>query len=280
MRTVFSFVSGAVALLALLAAVPLLWLSTHVVDEDGYVEFSSTLARDAELQRAFSAYLTDELATRGVIPAALKAPVASALSGAVARTTNEAGFVEAWEETQRNSHREAFADPMPMVLGLDISPMATFVAKQVTGDLPVALTVPDNLVVPVVTSAGDREMVDNVEQSTRLGRIAGIVALVAAAASIGLARRTSTAVAWLGAGALGVAGILWLSSGPVTQEILDHTEAPSEFARTLQKLLVDRAAESLDAWLVIVALAGGILAVAGIVGRTVTGRRPLRGGRH
>jgi hypothetical protein len=273
MRTVLSFVSGVVALLALLAAVPLLWLSTHVVNEDGYVRFSSTLAKDAELQRAFSAYLTDELSARGVIPAALKAPAATALSGAVARTSNEAGFVEAWEETQRSSHREAFAEPMPKVLGVDVSPMATFVAKQVSDELPVALRVPNHLVVPVVTDANDRKMVDRVEESSRQGRIAGIVAVIAAAACIGLARRTSAAVAWLGAGALAVAATLWLSSGPVTQKILDHTEAPSEFARTLQKLLVDRAADSLDAWLVILAIGGGIAAVAGVVGRSVIGRR-------
>jgi hypothetical protein len=273
MRTVSSFVSGVVALLALLAAVPLLWLSTHVVNEDGYVNFSSTLAKDLELQRAFSAYLTDELSTRGVIPPTLKAPATTALSQAMARTSNEAGYVQAWEETQRNSHREAFADPMPMILGVDISPMATFVAKQVSDDLPFAITVPDHLVVPVVTSPGDREMVDRVGQSTRWGRIAGIVTLVAAAVCVALARRTSAAVAWLGAGVLAVAGFLWLSSGPVTQTILDHTEAPSEFARTLQKLLVDRAAESLDAWLVVIAIGGGIAAVAGFVGRAVTSRR-------
>jgi hypothetical protein len=80
-------------------------------------------------------------------------------------------------------------------------------------------------------------------------------------------------VAWLGGGAVAVAGVLWLLSGPVSQGILDNTEAPSEFARTLQKLLVDRAASSLDAWLVILALGGGILAVAGVVGHVVTGRR-------
>lgn len=273
MRTLLSFVSGVVALLALLAAIPMLWLSTHIVDEDGYVEFSSTLAKDTELQGAFAIYLSDELASRGVIPAVLKDPAASALTQAVGRTTNQAGFVEAWEETQRHSHREAFADPMPKVLGVDVGPMAAFLAKQVSGDLPVAITVPEHLVVPVVTDAGDREMVDRVEKTTRLGRIAGIVALVAGVACIGLARRTSAAVAWLGTGMIAVAGLLWLSSGPVTQEILDHTEAPSDFARTLQKLLVDRAADSLAAWLVVLAIVGGIMAVAGLVGRAVTGRR-------
>jgi len=273
MRTVASFVSGALALLALLAAVPLLWLSTHIVDEDGYVEFSSTLAKDTELQQAFSAYLTDELSARGVIPAALKTPAAAALAQTVERTSNQAGFIEAWEETQRSSHRQAFADPMPKVLGLDVGPMAAFVAKQAGGDLPLAIAVPKHLVVPVVTDAGDREMVDRVQQSTRLGRIAGIVAVAAAVVCVALAQRTSAAVAWFGGGALAVAGLLWVTSGPVSQNILDHTEAPSEFARTLQKLLVDRAAGSLDAWLVVLAILGGIVMVAGLVGRAVTGRR-------
>ena len=273
MRTVLSFVSGVVALLALLAAVPMLWLSTHIVDENGYVQFSSTVAKDTELQRAFSDYLTDELAARGVIPAPLKATAATALTQAVGRTSDQAGFVEAWEETQHNSHSEAFADPMPKLLGIDVGPMATFVAKQVSADLPVAITAPEHLVVPVVTDAGDRKMVERVEETTRLGRIAGLIALIGAAACVGLARRTSVAVAWLGAGTAAMAGVLWLSSGPVTQKILDHTEAPSEFARTLQKLLVDRAADSLAAWLVILAIGGGIVAVAGVVGRAVTGRR-------
>jgi hypothetical protein len=273
MRSLLSFVSGAVALLALMAAVPLLWLSTHIVDEDGYVEFSSTLAKDTELQGAFADYLTDELAARGVVPTVLKTTAAKALTQAMGRTSNEAGFVGAWEETQRNSHREAFADPMPKVLGVDVSPMATFVAKQVTDDLPVSITVPEHLVVPVVTDASDRKVVERVEETPRLGRIAGIIALVGAVACIGLARRTSAAVAWLGAGVVAVAGVLWLSSGPVTQKILDHTQAPSEFARTLQKLLVDRAAESLAAWLVVLAIIGGVVAVAGFVGRAVTGRR-------
>jgi hypothetical protein len=161
---------------------------------------------------------------------------------------------------------------MPKVLGIDVTPMATFVTKQATGNLPVALAVPKHLVVPVVTDASDREMVDRVKQSTTAGRIAGIVAVIAAVACVGLARRTSTAVAWLGAGMIAVAGLLWLSSGPVSQAILDHTEAPSEFARTLQKLLVDRAASSLDAWLVILAIGGGIAAIAGVVGRAVTAR--------
>jgi hypothetical protein len=273
MRTTMSFVSGGIALLALLAAVPLLWLSTHVVSEDGYVAFSSTLATDTELQEAFAGYLGDELAARGVLPAALQAPATAALAQAVSRTTNQAGFVDAWEQTQRSSHRAAFAQPMPQVLGIDVGPMASFLVTRVADRLPVALPVPDRLVVPVVTDAGDREAVDQLGRAPRYGVIAAVVALVGALACVGLARRTSTAVAGLGIGAIAVAGVLWLSSGPVTQTALDHTQAPSEFARTLQKLLVDRAADSMAAWLVVLAVGGAVVAVAGLVGRALAGRR-------
>ncbi|MEJ7635404.1 hypothetical protein [Aeromicrobium sp.] len=272
MRSFLSFIGGAVALLALLATVPLLWVSTHIVEEDGYVAFSSTLAEDEELQGAFAAYLADELAARGVLPEALAPVATTALTRVASRTSNQPGFVEAWEKTQRNSHRSAFAEPMPRVLGVDVGPMASFVAKRVSGALPVTLAVPDDLVVPVVTGAGDREAVQRIKETSRQSRIGAVIALVGAVACIGFARRKSVAAAGLGVGSVAVAGLLWLTSGPATQRILDHTEAPSEFARTLQKLLVDRAADSLGAWLVIVAVMGGVVAAAGLVGRAVGGR--------
>lgn len=272
MRRLLSIVSGALALLAMLAAVPLLWVSSHVVQEDGYVEFSSTLAKDSELQSAFAAYLSDEFARRGVLPSALKDTATRALTQVASRATNEDGFVDAWEETQRSFHRSAFADPPPEVLAVDVGPMASFVAQRVTDRLPVTLRVPDNLVVPIVTDASDRKAVQDVKGTTRLGTIGAVVALVGAAVCLVFARRRSAAVAALGIGTVGVAGLLWLVSGPAAQRVLDHTAAPSEFARTLQKLLVDRASDSLGGWLVILAIVGGVVAVAGFVGRAVTGR--------
>lgn len=272
MRPLLSVIGGAVALLALLATVPLLWISTHVADEDGYVAFSSTLAEDPELQRAFAAYLSDDLAARGVLPSALQAPAAAALARVAGRTANEEGFVDAWEETQRSFHRSAFADPPPRVLAVDIGPLASFVVKRVTDRLPVALSVPDDLVVPVVSDAQDRRGVQRIKDTTRLGTIGAIVTLIGAVLCIAFARRTSIAVVWLGVGSILVAGVLWLSSGPAAQKVLDHTQAPSTFARTLQKLLMDRASDSLSAWLVVLALVGSVATVTGLVGRAVTGR--------
>jgi hypothetical protein len=273
MRPLLSFLGGAVALVALLATVPLLWVSTHVADEDGYVRFSSTLAEDSELQRAFAAYLSDELAARGVLPSALQSTATAALTQVASRTSNAPGFVGAWERTQRSFHRSAFADPTPKVLAVDVGPMARFVAGRVSDRLPLALVVPDDLVVPIVSDSQDRKAVERVKDTRRLGLLGAVVTMVGVVVCLGFARVRSTAVAGLGVGSVVVAGLLWLASGPATQRVLDHTAAPSAFARTLQKLLVDRAAESMAVWLVLLAVAGVVLAVAGLVGRAVTARR-------
>ena len=273
MRSMLSIVGGAVALVALLATVPLLWVSTHVADEDGYVAFSSTLATDAELQGAFAAYLSDELAASGIVPEALRSTATRALTQVAGSASNQPGFIDAWEQTQRSFHRSAFAEPTPQVLAVDISPMAAFVVKRVTDQLPVTLVAPETLVVPVVSDAQDRKVVGWLKGTGRLGLLAAVVALTGAVVCVGSARSKGVAVGGLGAGAVVIAGLLWVSSGPAAQELLDHTDAPSAFARTVQKLLVDRAADSLSAWLVVLAVIGAVVALAGAVGRLVAGPR-------
>lgn len=270
MRTFVAFVCGVIAFVAALITVPTLWVATHVADEDGYVRLSSQLATDSELQVAFASYLSNELASRGVLPDSLEETAAAALTQVAGRTSNQPGFVEAWEQTQRDFHRGAFADGAAGPLTVDVGPMAKFVASQVSDSLPVSLTVPTDLVVPV-GDAQDRQDVDNVKRTTGMSRIGVIVAALAAIAAIGVARRRSIAVMWLGVGALTIAGLLWLASNIAAPRVLDHVDAPSEFARTLQKLLVDRAAASLDAWLLWIAVGGAALALGGFIVRASAG---------
>ncbi|AXT86239.1 hypothetical protein C6I20_14310 [Aeromicrobium sp. A1-2] len=272
MRSLLSVMGGAVALVALLVTLPLLWISTHVANEDGYVAFSSTLATDNELQGAFAAYLSDELTAQGLLPSALRSTATAALTEVAGGASNQPGFVDAWEQTQRSFHRSAFADPTPRVLAVDIGPMAAFVVKRVTDQLPVTLSSPDSVVVPVVSDAQERRSVERLKGAGRLSLMGAAMALAGALVCVVLARRKSVAVGGLGAGAVVVAGLLWISSGPAAQELLDHTAAPSAFARTVQKLLVDRAADSLSAWLVVLAVIGALVALVGAVGRMAAGR--------
>jgi hypothetical protein len=81
---------------AAIVSVPLFWVSTNVVDEDGYVTFSSALATDRELQGAVAAYIADDYVQRGLLPAALQQTAAAALASVAQGTVDQPGFVRAW----------------------------------------------------------------------------------------------------------------------------------------------------------------------------------------
>jgi hypothetical protein len=270
MRSFAAFSFGVLAFVAALITVPTMWVSSHVAEEDGYVRLSSKLARDSQLQGAFAAYLSNELVARKVLPASLESTVTVELSRVAARETNTPGFVRAWDTTQRRFHRSAFADNS-RPLAVDIGPLGQFVATRVSDEVPVTLKVPGSLTVPVGDSK-DHEAVARVKETEDVSRLGLIVVVVASLGAVFIAWRRSTAVMWLGVGAVAVAALLWVGSNVAAPRILDHTEAPSEFARTLQKLLVDRATASLDAWLLWIAAGGAVVAVAGLAGRAMSGR--------
>jgi hypothetical protein len=274
MRSVFAGVAGIVAVVVALVTVPLLWVSTHVADEDGYVTFSSQLATDDELQGAFVAFLVDEYVQRGVLPESLQEPATSALTVVTRTATNQPGFVEAWEQTQRDLHQSAFQDDSgPLTVSL--RPLATFVTERLGDGLPVALPVPPDLRAEVGTSQ-DRERLVWVERSRTYSLLGLMILLVAATASLVAARSRPVALAGLGIGALATAGVLRVVTEIVTPELIDRAETLSPFARSVQQLLVDRAAASLSDWLGWIAIGGAAAVVLGVLGRLVTGRPRAR----
>lgn len=271
MRTFTSFVAWVVAVLAGVAAVPLLWVSANVADEDGYVAFSSCLATDDELQASFAEYLADDFVQRGALPARLQEVAASALTATARQTSAEPGFVDAWEQTQRSFHRSALDDgtgPLTVELG----PLAEFVTERLGDRVPVSLRVPDGLSVPVA-SASERDRLALVEQSRTLGLLALLVVVVAGVTSLLSARTRAAGLAGLGLGALLVAGIVRLGTNVAAPSLLDQAQEQNVFARTVQQQLADRASDSMSGWLVWTALAGAAALVAGLLGRAVAGRR-------
>lgn len=270
MRPLTSFVAGVVAVVAALAAVPLLWVSSHVVDEDGYVDFSSRLVVDDELQRAFADYLADDLVARGLLPEPLQEAAGAALRVVARSAASQAGFAEAWGETQRSLHSSAFDDGNGPVT-VEISPIASFLVQRVGDRLPVTLSIPSGLRAPVA-SEQDRADLAPVERAGTGGLVALLVALVAAAIAFFSARSRPLALAGLGLGALVVAGVLRVATSVVTPRVLDRASGQSEFARTLQQLLAGRAADSMGSWLAAIAVCGGVVLVLGLAGRTLMGR--------
>src|SRR4051812_18465224 len=100
MRQLAAMVCVLIAVVAALVTVPMAWVATHVADEDGYVSFSSPLGSDHELQRAFSAYLSDQLVTTYHLPEVVRPQASAALTVAARAASNAPGYTQAWQETQ------------------------------------------------------------------------------------------------------------------------------------------------------------------------------------
>ena len=173
---------------------------------------------------------------------------------------------------QRRSHRLVFGpDARQDRLAIDVGPLATFAINHVGTALPVTLPTLDGGLVVAVNGTSETGAIKAVKDTPDRSRVGLIVIAVAALGALVFARRRSIALVWLGVGAVVVAGILRLVSSHLAPSILNHTPAPSSFARTLQKLLADRAADSLGSSLLWIAIGGGVAIAVGVVLRVVSG---------
>jgi hypothetical protein len=275
MRRLIAMGCVLIAVIAALVTVPMAWVATHVADEDGYVSFSAPLGSDHQLQQAFSAYLSDQLVSKYNLPSAVQPAATLALTQAARNASNAPGYTKAWQETQRRSHRLVFGpDAKQDRLAVDIGPLATFAVKHVGSELPVTLPTINGSLIVAVNGSPEHGAIDQVKDTPDRSRIGLIVIAVAVLGSLIFAKRRSNALIWLGAGAVVVAGILRIAASHLVPGVLDRTDAPSSFARTLQKLLADRAADSLGTWLLWIALGGAVVLVVGLFFRVISGRTP------
>lgn len=272
MRTGGSFLAWLVAVVAAVVTIPTLWLATHVADEQGYVDFTSSFVDDTELQQALAAQVADDVATQSGLPAPAAKAIETGVATVAAQVAQQPGFTTAWEESQRRTHRLTFDDDADR-LTVDLGPIASFLVKQVSDSLPVRIDVPATLKVPVY-DAPDRATLDRVADTPGQSRIGLAVVAIAALLCLLLARRRATALAGLGLGAVLSGVLLIAATGLAVPEVLDRTPARTPFAREMRDLLVDRAGDSLQAWCVVVAIAGVIALVIGLVLRAVSGARP------
>lgn len=271
-RSGASIVSWLVAVIAAIVTVPTLWLATHVADEAGYVDFTRPFVADTELRNALVAQIADDVIKTAGLPSIAKPPVVSALRAVAARTAKQDGFTEAWEESQRRTHRLTLGpDADTDRLTADIGPIAVFIGQEVTKSLPVNIAFPDTLLVPIY-DAPDRTVLEQVEKTPTRSRLGLVVVGVASLLSLLLARRRVNAVLGLGLGAVVTAGVLRVATGWAVPEVLDRTPARTPFAREMRDLLVDRASDSLNGWLVGIAVVGGVVLVISLLGRALPGR--------
>ena len=270
MRSLTSFLFGLVAVIALTILLPVAWVAMHVASEDGYVEFSESMVQDQPFRDALMTATADEIVARTALPSVAVEPVRIALKSAASALAESPRFVDAWSETQRQSHRAVFADPgdLPADLDasnrlvLDVAPVAQAVVDSVSDKLPVRVDVPGQMLVTVGGSE-QRHLIDTVRTTPETAALIAVLTVVAAVVSVISARRRFAAIALLGVAAAVAAGVTRIVTHAVVPEVLSRSGAPSELARTTQQLLADRAVESLDSWGVAVMVAGVIVAVGG-----------------
>ena len=279
MRAFLAAILGLGAVVVLLFAVPAMWAERNIVNEDGYVELVNPLASDpdfqAELARTLSDQLVQNLGASGTAGEVARA----AIERVALKVSGLAGYEAAWEETQRRSHLAMFGDPAELPAELDqtnsftvdIGPLGMLVTDEVNDSLPVTLTSPDQILVPVAAAAQPRVLATLRDLPPKAYTATAATALLAAL-SLLVARRWATALAWLGLGALVGAATLKLLTEALLLGFVQDNAGASTLGGRLQELIIETASTSFDMWLVVLAIGGGVALAAGIVGRVLASR--------
>lgn len=279
MRTLCSVVTGLVAVLALAVALPLGWLATHIADEDGYVDFTSSLVQDDAFRAELVTVISDAVIEQSGVPARVAPTVRSALGAAASRVVDSPRLATVFGEAQRQSHRAVFGavgDAPPELeasdgLVIDLAPVATAIIDALTADLPVSLSAPQQLLVTVGGSE-QRDAVEAVDRSSELALAVAAVAVLATSVSLLAARRRSVAISWLGIGAVVAASALHLAASQVVPRVIERGSGSGDVAGRAQQLVASAATDSLDQWLLITAIAGTAALVVGLAACAVGGR--------
>lgn len=270
MRTAMTFVLWCVVLVGSVVGLGAAWSATHIQSESGFVELVGALGTDEELQQAAADATGAAFVTQVTMPSAVKPRVQSIVSEAVTRLTSADEFEDAWRATARRTHRELFdTSPTPTTVRVDVAPLLTAALDDITAGLPITLPTPDSLFVTV----SDEDPTRAVEWSARSATIAVVsIGAAAVAALLGLvtARRRSTTVAAYGLALLLAAGFWWVAGDRGLPRLADRG-TPEE--RALNELLADRIAQSIHEMAAVVAVAGAVLLVVGLISRLIRGGR-------
>jgi hypothetical protein len=270
-----SWVAWLVAVILGAATVPLLWVADNVANEDGWVRFTAGFVQDRGLRDGVVEAAAGAGLARASLPPEAARLLNQALEELVKTAVEQPGFVEAWRESLRRTHRLMFGpDATSDRLVADIGPLATFVAQDVSEQLPVRLTVPDRVLVPIHEKPA-KNLIDGVTASPGRSTVGVLVTGVALLASMAMAGGLAGALRRFGLAFLAVAGLMLTVTGVGLPKLLEQSPAPTAFARQMRDLLVAHASSSLDSWAVTLVAVGAVATTAGIAGG-VLGRQVRR----
>ena len=270
MRTVVSAVFALVALLLAAAALGAAWVDANLVDEDGFVAIAAPLGQDATFQEELSAALAEDLSGSTSLPEPIAALVGPVISDAASAIAQAPGYPAAWEESLRISHaltlagqdagQPAAGEPL---FQLDLRPLATLMADQVSAGINVDVPVPEDTVIDMGSRPANGAFAW-ITHAAALWPMFGAASAVAGLLALLAARRRATTLMLLGAGTAVVGLIGWYAAGLVPG-IAAKAAGGNAVARVFAEGFAARAAVEISDSSVPVLIGGAALAALALV---------------
>lgn len=264
MRALAAALLWCVTTVATIVAIGAGWSSTHLQSENGFVDLTSRVGDDREVQEAAAELAGAAFADQTRLPSAWRDRAAAGVSGAILRLTESPDWSRAWRETTRSAHRELFADPTPTAIRADVAPLVGLAVGRV--DLPIPLTGPDELLI-TLSDEDPRDLVAATERSRGVALAATATALIAAGLALAVSRRRSRTLTALGIGVVLAAASWWVIGRVAVPRFVEAQSSETAYGRELTDALTHRVVTSLDTTLLWVAATGAVLTLVGLVSR-------------
>ncbi|MFE4449562.1 hypothetical protein [Streptomyces sp. NPDC056796] len=284
MRTSLSAALSAVLLVVLAVLVPLsalsAWVDLELDDTDRYLAAVSPLASDEDVRNTVATLVTDE-ALKNIDVGPLQETVGRFLHETALSFTGTEAFQHVWDSANRAAHRAVTASlhgESGQAVTIDLAPVIEEVKKELVDDgVPFAEQIPVHRTSVTVLSA---DRADELRSSFRWLRYCGVwpavgtvvlLVLVLGLASVrGGPRAGPTTAAVAGGGLVLGAALLRLAVAVGRDQVLDQVPGTD---RNAAAAVYDALTASLrtTAWTVL--LVGAVLAVGGVVGRSLAARR-------
>lgn len=273
MRSVLALVLGLVTLVLTAVAVPAAWTSQNLTSQQGFVELAAPMGSDSQFRSALAEAIAEEVRNQSQLPPGLQELVDPIIAQAAEAVTGLEEFPRAWNEALAKSHTLTLEaeGPDEGALRLDIAPIVALAIQRVADTLGTEIPVQEELIVEI-GKAQQQQSIDLIQRVASEWRWIAAGALAGLLLTLIVARRASTALAWLGIGSVILSGGFWLASEAAPEAAARH-DAAGPIADAFTARFVELAAMSFQPWAVVLAGAGLAAAVIGVTARQLSGRK-------
>ncbi|GAC47854.1 hypothetical protein [Gordonia aichiensis] len=269
MRTFLSGLATIVAVVAIVLAVPAVWVSQRIVDDDGFTSLIEPVGHDQAVKDYLAGEITEQIASRTSISGAdaVVRPLANAY-------TNSSQFPADFADVATQQHQWLFdeaSDPnAPMQLDI------TAMVNRVLENARLGVSVSGPITIPI--SNGDTGLHAGAyhqagEQITTIAKVSVIAGIIAAIIALLVARRRGTVIAWLGIATLLAGVVCWAVANLYGAYLKNDVSSSENTAKPVADVAIDTISHELQWTGVISMLVGAGILVFGIVIRLAFGGR-------